>query len=149
MKFYTKFKLISMLVGLVCFFRATIVHADLDVNSPMPHFNEPIEAEERIQAGKAPEIAVDKEIAVLFLSRCGPIEDIASFLQVNFGEIPFLQGTAFQHSPEGTTFEGKIMITMNPATKSYTVNFVIGGMACVITSGSNLNVAGINSQAAP
>ena len=41
------------------------------------------------------------------------------------------------------------MITMNPATKSYTINFVIGGMACVISNGANLNVAGINSQATP
>jgi len=154
MKFYAKFKLISILVGLVCFFSATIAYADLEVNTIGPHLNERIEAapEPRVERSTpkgAPEIAVNKEIAVLFLHRCGPTEDIARFLQVNFGEIPFLEGLAFQHTPEGSIYEGKIMITMNPATKSYTINFVIGGMACVISNGANLNVAGINSQATP
>jgi len=158
MKSYTKFKLISMLVGLVCFFSTTIAYADLEVNTTMhtpPHNNynsggqdasdhdtQPVPQEAQTEPKGFPEVAVDEEIAVLFLSRCGPTEAIARFLQVQFGEIPFLQGIAFQHSPSGAIYEGKIMITMNPATKTYTVNFVIGGMTCMISNGAELNVAG-------
>ena len=77
------------------------------------------------------------------VSACASIDKASSSLDRVYGEQPFALGTAYAEVPEYGTIEGVMMLTVNPDTRTYTVNMVFeqDNMVCMILSGDNFKPA--------
>lgn len=71
------------------------------------------------------------------VSTCAKMEQASKSLSQSYGEKPFALGTAFAEVPEHGTIEGVLIITVNPDTRTYTINMVFeeDDMVCMILSG--------------
>jgi hypothetical protein len=80
---------------------------------------------------------------LLTISACATIETASNSLKEAYGEQPFALGTAYAEVPEYGTIEGVLILTVNPKTRTYTVNIVFeqDNMVCMILSGDNFSPA--------
>ena len=78
------------------------------------------------------------------VSACATIDTASDSLEKKYGEQPFALGKAYAEVPEYGTIEGVLIITVNPKTRTYTINMVFeeDDMVCMILSGSNFKPAG-------
>ena len=87
---------------------------------------------------------VHAEPQVLTLEHdCAKVENAVPFLRDEYGEHPFALGTAVVTLPGDKTAEGVLLLTVNPKTKSYTMNIVFeeDGIMCMLTSGEEFQPA--------
>ena len=88
----------------------------------------------------------DYEVKTLTLAHdCAPTKQIIPQLREQYGERPFALGIAVVTLPDGRPLEGVLMLTVNPESRSYTVNimFVEDEMMCMLTSGDDFQPADI------
>ena len=80
---------------------------------------------------------------LLTVSACATIETASNSLKEAYGEQPFALGTAYAEVPEFGTIEGVLILTVNPKTRTYTVNIVFeqDNMVCMVLSGDNFKPA--------
>jgi hypothetical protein len=80
---------------------------------------------------------------LLTISACATIDTASKSLKEAYGEQPFALGTAYAKVPEYGTIEGVLILTVNPKTRTYTVNIVFekDNMVCMILSGDNFKPA--------
>ena len=92
----------------------------------------------------APAFAQESEPKnLLTVSACATIETASNSLKEAYGEQPFALGTAYAEVPEFGTVEGVLILTVNPKTRTYTVNIVFekDNMVCMVLSGDNFKPA--------
>tara|TARA_B110000503_G_scaffold72110_1_gene111607 strand:+ start:2540 stop:2854 length:315 start_codon:yes stop_codon:yes gene_type:complete len=77
------------------------------------------------------------------VSACATIDTASNSLKEAYGEQPFALGTAYAQVPEFGTVEGVLILTVNPKTRTYTVNIVFekDDMVCMVLSGTNFKPA--------
>jgi hypothetical protein len=77
------------------------------------------------------------------VNACATIDTASSSLKEAYGEQPFALGTAYAEVPEVGTVEGVLILTVNPKTRTYTVNIVFekDDMVCMVLSGDNFKPA--------
>ena len=80
---------------------------------------------------------------LLTISACATIDTASKSLKEAYGEQPFALGTAYAEVPEFGTIEGVLILTVNPKTRTYTVNIVFekDNMVCMVLSGDNFKPA--------
>lgn len=78
------------------------------------------------------------------VSECVNIDIASELLEKEYGEKPFALGTAFVEIPEYGEAEGVLVITVNPKTRTYTINIIFeeDNMVCIILSGDGFEPAG-------
>ena len=74
---------------------------------------------------------------------CAKVENAVPFLRDEYGEHPFALGTAVVTLPGDKTAIGVLLLTVNPKTKTYTMNIVFeeDGIMCMLTSGEEFQPA--------
>ena len=79
---------------------------------------------------------------------CASIDKVLPFLQEEYGERPFALGSAFVSLVDGREAEGVLLLTVNPETKTYTVNVVFeeDGMMCLLTTGDEFQPADLKPK---
>lgn len=91
-----------------------------------------------------PALAEESEEKSLYTVGACAKSDIAdrSLLEA-YGETPFALGSAIVEVPKYGTAEGVLIITVNPKTRTYTINiyFEDDDMVCMLTSGENFSPA--------
>jgi hypothetical protein len=89
------------------------------------------------------------EIKTLALAHdCGPISVVMPVLRDKYGEQPFALGTAYVTLPDDRTLEGVLLLSVNPQSRSYTVNIVFeeDEMMCMLTSGEEFSPADLKPR---
>jgi len=87
---------------------------------------------------------VNAEPQVLTLVHdCAKVENVVPYLRDEYGENPFALGTAVVTLPGDKDANGVLLLTVNPKTKTYTINIVFeeDGMICMLTSGEDFQPA--------
>lgn len=78
--------------------------------------------------------------------QCRPTSP-STMLEEQFGEIPMLQGGAIVLGSSTQVIPGKMMMFVNPETKSYTIGFNVNNeLFCIVMSGGELQAAIQGSQ---
>jgi hypothetical protein len=74
---------------------------------------------------------------------CAKVENVVPYLRDEYGENPFALGTAVVTLPGDKDVNGVLLLTVNPKTKTYTINIVFeeDGMICMLTSGEDFQPA--------
>jgi hypothetical protein len=72
-------------------------------------------------------------------SQCGPVNDISHMLKDKYGEIPFAIGNGLVTlAQNGAIVKATLVFTVNPETKTFTVNGVMpDGNTCLLMSGNS------------
>ena len=93
--------------------------------------------------------AQQSEPQVLTLEHaCGPVDRVLPYLRDKYGEQPFALGSAMVELPGDGLAEGVLLITVNPETKSYTINVVFeeDNIVCMLTSGQDFSPANLRPK---
>ena len=86
----------------------------------------------------------ESDVKVLTLEHdCAPSDQVLSYLEEEFGEQPFALGSAMVKLPRGDEVEGILLMSVNPDTRTYTINILFDedDMMCMLTSGDKFQPA--------
>jgi len=86
----------------------------------------------------------ESDVQVLTLEHdCAPADRVLSYLEEEFGEQPFALGSAMVKLPRGDEVEGILLMSVNPDTRTYTINILFDedDMMCMLTSGDKFQPA--------
>lgn len=77
------------------------------------------------------------------VSSCATINIASNSLRERYGEQPFALGTAYAEVPEYGKIKGVLIMTVNPDTRTYTINIVFeeADTVCMILSGDDFKPA--------
>ena len=82
----------------------------------------------------------ENHLVILYTaSQCGPVNDISHMLKDKYGEIPFAVGNGLVTlAQSGAIVKATLVFTVNPETKTFTVNGVMpDGNTCLLMSGNS------------
>ena len=88
------------------------------------------------------------DVQILTLEHdCAPAARVLPHLEEEFGERPFALGRAGVKLPEGKEAEGLLVMSVNPGTRSYTINILFedDDIICMLTAGDKFQPATRNN----
>ena len=90
----------------------------------------------------------DAPLVLTLAHDCAPVDKVLPFLSKEYGEEPFALGTAYANLTDGREVQGVLMLTVNPKTKTYTVNmfFEKDDIMCLLTTGTDFQPADLKPK---